>query len=294
MPGAKHSDEERKKLRILDMFEKGASTKYLAEKFEISENTIKSWVKRTGTKRLQPVKKGAPKKSEKGAKKGAKQNRRGAPKNNSNAVGKSSGAPFGNHNALVHGGYSPAYWDTLTETEQQAIAGIGDDPERHLTDEINLLTIQESRIMKKINHFNEIKSGQAVTATVRSETKRAFESKNEKNEYERIQREKVEAGEILPGTPYSLTIRTEATYEIVRRLQEALTRCQAQKQRCLQILVQLRLARGDDGRKAPESNLLEALVQNTAEEIDTHDIPEILEATEHSDDLVEQAGSEQA
>lgn len=291
MPNAKHSDEERKKLRILDMYSKGASTKELASKFEISENTIKSWIKRTGTKRLHPVKKGAPKKEDRGAKKKPKQGYRGAPKGNSNAVGAASGAPRGNKNALVHGGYSPAYWDTLTEREREAVSGNSLDPEQLFIDEINLLTVQECRILEKMNQIGQAKGGQAIASTVRSEVKRSFKD-DEKDEYVRRQKAKVDAEEILPGTPYNWTVRTEATYEIFRRLQEALTRCQAQKQRCIQSLVQLRLARGDNGKPSPENNLLEALVQGTAEEIGTDDIPEILETAEHSDDVVEQTRSE--
>lgn len=292
MPNAKRTDEERKKLRILDMFAKGASTKDLASKFEISENTIKSWVKRTGTKRLQPVKKGAPKKEDMGAKKKPKQGRPGAPKGNSNAVGAASGAPKGNRNALVHGGYSPAYWDTLTDKEKEAVCCSNPDPEQLLIDEINLLTVQECRILEKMNQIGQAKGGQAIASTVRSEVKRSFKDGGEEEEYLRRQKVKVDAEDILPGTPYNWTVRTEATYEIFRRLQEALTRCQAQKQRCINNLLQLRMAIGGSGKQAPENNLLEALVQSTKEEISTDDIPEILEETEHSDDLVEQTGAE--
>jgi len=40
---------------------------------------------------------------------------------------------------------------------------------------------------------------------------------------------------------------TEATYDIVQRLEEALTRCQAQKQRCIDSLCRVRQNKGSGG-----------------------------------------------
>lgn len=305
MPDAKRSKDERTKLRILDMYAKGASTVDLSEKFEISENTIKSWIKRTGTKRLHPVEPGAPKRRKKVQKRGAKQDRPGGPKNNSNAVGnRGGGAPIGNRNALVHGGYSPVYWDALSQEEQDLIMGADVDAEQLLLDEICLLSIRERRILKSIEKYSDDeesikrkRSKQFVAGTVRSEQLRSFEGTEAEKEaakrrYDEIQSEKVDRGEILPGNPYHLTVRTESSYEIIQRLEEALTRCQAQKQRCIQNLAQIRIARGDTGRKEPENNLLEALIAITSKEIDTDDIPELVQKAEHSDDLVESPSPE--
>lgn len=266
----------------------------IADRLGVSLSAVKSWASRYWKKEDQ----------EKVATKGCNRNHKkvatnktgvGAPEGNVNAVGNpGGGAPIGNTNALKHGGYSPVYWDTLTDEEKELLAGEPPDGEQLLLDEITLLSIRERRIMASIRKYSEIKGGQAVAGIVRSETKREFDSDEDREQYETIQREKVSNGEILPGRGYHLSTRTEATYDIIHRLEESLTRCQAQKQKCIASLNELRIARGKDGKQAPESNLLEALIFNTAEEIETDDISEIFQAAEHSHDVVEPTEAEEA
>lgn len=69
----------------------GMKYKDLAEKYSVSLNTIKSWVKRYSW-------------SEEKKQKGAHKNKKGAPLNNKNAVG--HGAPAKNKNAEKHGFFS--------------------------------------------------------------------------------------------------------------------------------------------------------------------------------------------
>ncbi|MEN2468206.1 phage terminase small subunit, partial [Ornithinibacillus sp. JPR2-1] len=73
---------------------KGMKYKEIAEKYDVSINTVKSWKQRHGWTRN----KGAPKEKSMHTKK------RGAPKGNSNAKG--HGAPPGNSNAVTHGLFS--------------------------------------------------------------------------------------------------------------------------------------------------------------------------------------------
>ena len=69
----------------------GMKNKEIAEKYDLSLNTLKSWIKRY--KWSEEKNKGAP-----------KRRKRGAPLNNTNAVGK--GAPANNTNAKKHGLFS--------------------------------------------------------------------------------------------------------------------------------------------------------------------------------------------
>ncbi|NRG43527.1 hypothetical protein HRF87_01960 [Bacillus sp. CRN 9] len=88
---------------------KGMKYKELAEKYDVSINTVKSWKKRYGWNRDR----GAPKEKSVHTKK------RGAPKGNINAKGNNGGAPKANQNALTHGFFSkflPA--ETLEIMEQ--------------------------------------------------------------------------------------------------------------------------------------------------------------------------------
>lgn len=76
---------------------KGMKYKDIAEKYEVSLNTVKSWKKRYGWNRNR----GAP------SEKGVHTKKRGAPKGNINAKGNRGGsAPKGNQNAVTHGFFS--------------------------------------------------------------------------------------------------------------------------------------------------------------------------------------------
>lgn len=255
--------------RVIAEYKKGAKPKELAEKYGVSVNTVKSWIARYKSKHPPPPS------SPKG----------GAPKGNTNAVG--HGAPVGNTNAWKHGGYAKVYWDTLNEEEQELVESMDSDGERLLLDEISLLAVRERRIMRSIADHKAVEGKQVVASIVRSEEKREFATKEEQAEYEARIAEKVASGERLPGRTYRKTTTTEATYDVIYRLEEALTRCQAQKQKCIKTLNELRLARGYDGKPAPENNLLQALLAATTEDIDTDDIPELEQASDDSDDMVE-------
>ncbi|MCY7988568.1 phage terminase small subunit [Bacillus spizizenii] len=74
---------------------KGMKYKDLAEKYEVSVNTIKSWKQRHGWER----KKGAP--SEKSV-----HTKKGGQPGNKNALGNNGGAPQKNQNAVTHGFFS--------------------------------------------------------------------------------------------------------------------------------------------------------------------------------------------
>ncbi|AHC18885.1 phage terminase small subunit [Paenibacillus polymyxa] len=91
-------------------YQRGMKYKDIAEKYDVSINTVKSWKQRHGWKRQ----KGAP------SEKGVHTKKPGAPVGNRNAVGNKGGAPpAGNSNAVTHGlfqKYLPA--ETLAIMEQ--------------------------------------------------------------------------------------------------------------------------------------------------------------------------------
>lgn len=99
-------DEVRSKAK--QDYMQGMKYKDLCQKYGISINTLKSWVKRYSW---------ADEKKAQG-KKGAHKKRRGAPFGNKNAVGNDGGAPPGNKNAEKHGFFSRIFPD---DPETQAI-----------------------------------------------------------------------------------------------------------------------------------------------------------------------------
>lgn len=192
------------------------------------ENTIRKWKSedKWETERSDTEKRNAPKK-------------RGGQPGNKNAVGNNGGAPAGNTNALKHGGYSQIFWDTLDDEEKELINTMEKDPEQMLLDEISLLTVRERRILKSIKKFGEMKGGLAVASVIRSEDKRSFKNPDEEQLYLDKIEEQVMKGDRLPGSRYHVTTNTEATYDIVHRLEEALSRCQDQKRRAIESLTRL-------------------------------------------------------
>lgn len=74
-------------------YQRGMKYKEIAEKYDISINTVKSWKQRYGWQRQ----KGAP------SRKGVHTKKPGAPPGNKNAVGNNGGAPSRNSNAVTHG-----------------------------------------------------------------------------------------------------------------------------------------------------------------------------------------------
>ena len=248
---APNSEMEKTRKRVIGEYKKGAKPKELSEKYGVSINTVKSWISRYKSKNAPPS----------GGTPDAPAPRKvGAPPGNTNAIGNCGGAPVGNTNALKHGGYSQIFWDTLDDEEKQMLEELDYDGEQLLIDEISLLSVRERRIMTSIAKHKESK-GLAVSNIVRSEEKREFANEDERQLYEDRIAEKVEKGERLPGRAYRITTTTEATYDIIHRLEEALTRCQAQKQRCIESLNRLRIQRGKNGRidgggKVPTINII--------------------------------------
>ena len=120
----------------------GMKYKDIAEKYNISMNTLKSWIKRYNwsDERKKLNKKGAPKK------------KRGAPLNNANAKGNSGGAaPPGNLNAIKHGAYQSIYADMLGPEEKILFNMI--QPTLNIDDEIKILRLKIARLLGREKTF---------------------------------------------------------------------------------------------------------------------------------------------
>jgi uncharacterized protein YjcR len=87
----------------------GLKYKEIAEKHDVTLNTVKSWKQRHGWERN----KGAP------SEKGVHTNRGGAPPGNKNAVGNEGGAPKGNSNAVTHGFFQKYFPEETVEIMQE-------------------------------------------------------------------------------------------------------------------------------------------------------------------------------
>lgn len=230
------------------LWKKGLKYKEIAETLGVPESTVKSWATRYWKKGKVASEKVATKKKKVATEDatGPPPKSRGGQPGNVNATGNKGGsAPLGNQNHFKHGGYAAILFDSLDDTEHSMIDQMEPNEEQLLIDEINLLTIRERRIMQRIDKANKDKL--AVYGTVRTERKRAFDTPEEKELYLEMVKKKVEKGERLPGQEYTTQTTTEGAYSIILKLEEALTRCQAQKQRAIDSLNKIRQAQGSKG-----------------------------------------------
>lgn len=217
------------KEKIKKEYEKGAKPKELSNKYGISINTLKSWIKREEWGKA-GASRGAP-----SEKKDAPRRGRGAPEGNQNAEG--HGAPEKNCNAVKHGGYSSVYWDFLKDDEVEL--EVPDDEEDLLLEQIRLFSIRERRLMKAINKYSAKEL--YMTGITKSETKRKFKDAGEEAAYNEAIKKKVKKNERLPGESIEVTTNTGASIELVSRLERELTAIQGKKTKAIDSLARLRL-----------------------------------------------------
>lgn len=237
-------------------YKKGMKYKDIAEKYEVTVSCVKSWAARYWNKQKDKGKVATDNKkscNQKSVKSQPKS--RGAPKGNKNALGNNGGAPLGNTNALKHGGYSQIYWDTLDEEERELIETAERNEEELLLEQIRLFSVRERRLMQAISKYRQLekkdKGGLAVSGVITSHQKRAFsdddEGKAEREQYNALKQEKIEEGKIsyLGYDKYTQTT-TEATYNIILRLERELTAVQSKKTKCIEALAKLHAGAEND------------------------------------------------
>lgn len=227
------SKPNEKRFKAETLFKKGLSYKEISAKLDTPESTIRrwkstyKWVKpndpNTRTETIEQEKK----------------KKRGGQKGNVNAVGNNGGAPSGNSNALKHGGYSKILQSTFTEEEKALYNSVPKDSEKILTDELALLTVREHRLLKAIKKYTDMPGGQAVQYITSNETKKVFakDEQEQKERYEELRQSKRDEDKISYfGKDVNVTTQTEATYNIVLRLERELTSVQRQKERTIMLL----------------------------------------------------------
>lgn len=256
-------------------YKKGMKYKDIAEKYGVSLSAVKSWAARYWNKEKDKgkvatgKKKGCNQKADKSQPKS-----RGAPKGNKNAVGNNGGAPIGNTNAVKHGGYSAIYWDTLDEEEKELIDTAETDEEQLLIQQIQLFSVRERRLMKAISKYRQVeqeKGGLAVSSVITSHQKRAFSDdergKAEKLQYNELKQEKINDGKIsYLGFDKFTQTTTEATYNIILRLERELTAVQSKKTKCIEALAKLHVDSDSDSDKDLVDDWITAVKESVDDE----------------------------
>lgn len=195
-------------LALLD-YQTGMKYKDIAEKYGVAINTVKSW--KTRYQWSKDNKKGVHTKSEKVC------TQKGGQPGNKNAIGNKGGAPpKDNKNAVKTGEFETLFFDALEEDEKQLIGMIQLDKEQLLLQEIQLLTVRERRMLKRIEDIKRAAENQEKEE-IAGMTAVKYKSGTEKDKWT------------------DLTEYTGALGQI-QSVEDALTRVQARKQKAIDSL----------------------------------------------------------
>lgn len=210
----------------------------IANTLDIPEGTVRSWKNRYKWDSLLNSEDDATLQKEK-RNVAKKKNKGGAPKGNKNAVGnKGGGAPKGNKNRVVTGEFETIFFDSLSEEESALIEAVDIDKYNLIKHELQLLTVREYRMMKKIEKIKTSTKG----LNIKDVTKRKLESKNvpyvsdadlDVSEKETSKDKKYKYIEEETIT------HTISDFELLYKLEEALTRIQARKIVCINLLAKM-------------------------------------------------------
>ena len=143
---ARAPDERQEQAK--EMFLQGIKLIDISKALEVPVGTIRSWKKRynwdeksnaTLHKRKRNVAKA-----------------KGGQPGNQNAIGNHGGAaPEGNKNAVTTGEFETLLFDCLDPEEKQLAAAVPNDKEQLLFQEIQLLTVRERRMLKRIENLRQ-------------------------------------------------------------------------------------------------------------------------------------------
>lgn len=201
------------------LYDKGLKLIEISSQLNVPEGTVRSWKNRYHWDRNV-----AKEKCNVAKKRG------GQPKNK-NAVGNAGGAaPPENKNALKTGEFETLFFDCLEPEEQKLIQTVQPDKEQLLLQEIQLLTVRERRMLKRIEALKLLES-----SPVQEEEPKAGKkgTKNEKPPAG-MSVTKYKSG-TEKGKP-TLLREYEGILGQIQSIEDALTRVQARRQRAIEAL----------------------------------------------------------
>lgn len=267
MPRARSPDS----IKAEQMYHDGKLLKDIAEELGVPAGTVRRWKstqKWDADKDERSPKKKPAKKASK--KTNARKKKRGAPKGNKNAVGNKSSAPR-NQKAVKHGAYRAVFFNFLGDEDKELLENMTDfDTEDRLIMEIQVLTIRERRVMAAIEEKK--KDPLYISSINQIRKERVFakgeEGEKEKQEYKRVKEIAVAAGVALPGEEGEKDTRTEATIDLIARLDRELTSIQKQISADLKQLEDLRMAREAASHREKKRQLELELLDARIEQVD--------------------------
>lgn len=170
----------------------------------------------------------------------------GPPLGNDNAKGNSGGAPIGNKNALITGKYERIFKDCLDEEEQEACADLDTDELAQINLELELLTVRERRMMKRIINYEKKKEDieEKITQVVQVST--------QKNSVYDEATGQMKDSMVTTLVPKEMVQMKKSILDKLLRIEQHLTDIQAKKTRAIETKHRIVLARQEVGGSVQE------------------------------------------
>ena len=249
MPRARSPDS----IKAEEMYREGASLVAIADQLGVSPGTVRSWKNRQKwdgepePKKEQKKRNVAKKKPKK--KSATLHKKRGGQPGNKNAAGPTS-SKSRNRNAVKHAAYAAVFFDFLSDEDKALVEAMNEiDVEERLLMEIQTLTIRQKRVMKAIEAQKKVKSKLYVASIDKTDNKRSFEGSEEEQKWQKEAYEDYkDAHNQPPGNQSQITTRTEATIDLISRLDRELTSIQRQITADLKLLDEVRQKRIENAR----------------------------------------------
>lgn len=199
-------------------YRQGMKYKEIAEKYGVSLSAVKSWATRYWKKN-----EGCNQAEKKLQSKKKKVATSGAPPGNKNAVGNKGGAaPKGNKNAVTTGEFEALLFDCLDPEEKQLAQAVPADKQLLLLQEIQLLTVRERRMLKRIENLKQVETESEVSSKYEIQVPPGMTVTGYKAG--------IEKGKITDLGEYKGVLGQ------IQAIEEALTRVQARKQAAIDSL----------------------------------------------------------
>lgn len=165
----------------------------------------------------------------------------GPPLGNENAKGNNGGAPIGNKNALITGKYERIFKDCLDEEEQEACADLDTDELAQINLELELLTVRERRMMKRIINYEKKKEDieEKITQVVQVST--------QKNSVYDEATGQMKDSMVTTLVPKEMVQMKKSILDKLLRIEQHLTDIQAKKTRAIEIKHKIMLIRNPTG-----------------------------------------------
>lgn len=197
----------------------GVKQKDIVAKYDISINTLKSWIKRY---KWSAIKKNKNNKNLIENKDNVVKQKRGAPV-------ETRGAPLNNVNAVKHGAYEKIMYSTMTDEEIELISGPRVDEIIELEREVDILTVRELKYLKLIKSLKDSNNDLVVVGG--DKTIRTLSHKGTSSELDFIEETK------------EITERTVYAFELINKYEAELTRIQKQKTKVIESIANIKLKR---------------------------------------------------